>query len=350
MRLQPEELKPLHRALTEALRPGDLELMTAMLGTSLQDIVAPNAVHPVAVLRVLEWAQARDIVSLLIVEAREINPTNAALRGLAAHAAVSVDVPERLERAVEGDTSVALRSWQESLGAMEATVCSVEGIPKGGGTGFLIAPDLILTNQHVVQPVIDGKVAPGEVRLRFDYKKDREGTTVRPGTVIGLDPEKWLLDSSPHSSVDLDVGGEGLPGPEELDYAVLALDRPLGNEPIASFDTSPARGWVQFPDTKPVFRDGMLAIILQHPRGNPITIAFDTVIGLNHEEERTRVRYKVDTDNGSSGSPVFDIQWNLIALHHSGDPDFSHTATYNEGIPIDTIEALLDRRGYGPRL
>lgn len=350
MKLAQAEFRPLIVALTDALLPGDLELVAGMLGTPLYDVVAPNATHQIAVLRVLNWAQKRDLVSELIVEAREINPTNAALRNLAARASVSVDVPGRLERAVEGDSSVALQSWQEGLGAIEPTICSVEGIPKAGGTGFLVAPDLVLTNQHVVQPLIDGKVVPEDVILRFDYKQDRDGATVRPGTVVRLNSKKPILDHSPHSAVDQAVGLDGLPGPEELDYAVLELDRKVGAEPIGQFDASPQRGWIRFPDTKPVFRDGMLAIILQHPRTRPITIAFDTVIGLNDPDGRTRVRYKVDTDNGSSGSPVFDIQWNLIALHHSGDPDFSRDAAYNEGIPIDTIHALLERRGHGVRL
>jgi V8-like Glu-specific endopeptidase len=31
-----------------------------------------------------------------------------------------------------------------------------------------------------------------------------------------------------------------------------------------------------------------------------------------------RVQYLTDTLPGSSGSPVFDADWNVVALHHSG--------------------------------
>jgi len=35
----------------------------------------------------------------------------------------------------------------------------------------------------------------------------------------------------------------------------------------------------------------------------------------------------------------------LIALHHGGDPNFTHVATYNEGIPFKAILDLLYKRG-----
>jgi V8-like Glu-specific endopeptidase len=58
---------------------------------------------------------------------------------------------------------------------------------------------------------------------------------------------------------------------------------------------------------------------------------------------QTRLRYKTNTESGSSGSPVFEQHWNLIALHHSGDPDFSkfHHPQYNQGVPIGLIVELL---------
>jgi V8-like Glu-specific endopeptidase len=56
-----------------------------------------------------------------------------------------------------------------------------------------------------------------------------------------------------------------------------------------------------------------------------------------------RVQYLTDTLPGSSGSPVFDTKWNIIALHHSGgwltEPNAASKHTYyrNEGIAIDRI-------------
>jgi V8-like Glu-specific endopeptidase len=86
-------------------------------------------------------------------------------------------------------------------------------------------------------------------------------------------------------------------------------------------------------------------MIAQHPDGKPLKLAIDTesVIGVN--TNRTRVRYATNTEAGSSGSPVFDLDWNLVALHHLGDPAYDHPATYNQGVPIDKIRDRLARTG-----
>ena len=59
---------------------------------------------------------------------------------------------------------------------------------------------------------------------------------------------------------------------------------------------------------------------------------------LTIAENGTRVRYTLPTEPGSSGSPVFDGDWSLIALHHSGDPRTKNPA-YNEAIPAEKIAA-----------
>ncbi len=70
-------------------------------------------------------------------------------------------------------------------------------------------------------------------------------------------------------------------------------------------------------------------------------MALDTeaVIGLN--DNKTRVRYTTDTEPGSSGSPCFNQNWELVALHHSGDPNW--LPSWNEGIPTDLILDHLTR-------
>ena len=47
------------------------------------------------------------------------------------------------------------------------------------------------------------------------------------------------------------------------------------------------------------------------------------------------LRYTVPTGRGSSGSPKFDGDWRLVALHHAGDPNWS--ARYNQDIPVSKI-------------
>jgi hypothetical protein len=87
-------------------------------------------------------------------------------------------------------------------------------------------------------------------------------------------------------------------------------------------------------------------MIVQHPIAGPLKLAIDTqgIIGLN--ENGTRIKYRTNTEPGSSGSPCFNVNWELIALHHAGDPDFSieHQPEYNQGVPFYAIYELLKKR------
>ena len=53
----------------------------------------------------------------------------------------------------------------------------------------------------------------------------------------------------------------------------------------------------------------------------------------------TVVRYTTDTEPGSSGSPVFNNSWRLIALHHAAGEQDPGTGQWinNEGVRIDKV-------------
>ncbi len=109
-------------------------------------------------------------------------------------------------------------------------ICQI-GIPGDagfGGTGVLVAPDLVLTNEHVINPgrTIDLR----RVQCLFDYRKVN-ATTIDPGRVVRLHPDWQPLTRSPSKS---DGNGNATIPPlaTELDYALLRLDRPIGNDPL----------------------------------------------------------------------------------------------------------------------
>jgi V8-like Glu-specific endopeptidase len=85
--------------------------------------------------------------------------------------------------------------------------------------------------------------------------------------------------------------------------------------------------------------------IIQHPMGGPKMVSIEPRLVVFAGEGR--LQYLTDTQPGSSGSPVFDLEWNLVGLHHSGgwipEPggDGSTTWFRNEGILIDRILATL---------
>jgi hypothetical protein len=205
-----------------------------------------------------------------------------------------------------------------------------------------------MTNYHVMEPIISGKVAPAAALFRFDYKR-LPNSVVSEGTVFSLATNDWLVDSSPPSAVDSKPEPKaGVPRPDELDYAIVRLQgspgaRPVGEKPDK--EGSP-RGWISTENPTPAQAASPL-LIMQHPAGAPLKLALDMsgVVGPN--SNNTRLKYNVNTEGGSSGSPCFNTDWNLVALHHSGDPNFDpdHKPEYNEGIPIEAILQLLAARG-----
>lgn len=151
-----------------------------------------------------------------------------------------------------------------------------------------------------------------------------------------------------------DGAGEAAdPDPSELDYALVRLAGRPGSAPLGegAEPGAPLRAWIS-PVEGHVFVPDSPLFIVQHPKGEPIKLALDTQAVLGVNGNGTRVRYRTNTEKGSSGSPCFNQSWELVALHHMGDPDFSigHAPTYNQGIPITKIVERLARSGLGLRL
>jgi formylglycine-generating enzyme required for sulfatase activity len=361
MKLSGLQFEKLNKALVDAF-PTEFSLEQMLLyrlDKSLAAIAMGNNLIKIVFI-LIKTAEAEGWTLDLICAARESNPGNPALLaisqefGLVSTTKSGSDI-EREIRPTNGLLDVA--GWRTRLGRIEAQVCRIEinsGASCTYGTGFLVAPDVVMTNCHVVEAVLEGSqgransrgivAQPGDVVLRFDYKKSADGVTIKSGRVFGLAADKWLIDKSPNCRADK------LPRPDELDYALLRIDGDPGNQPIGSENAEPGatlRGWIEIPRETFDFQPSTPLYILQHPQGEPLKLAIDTeaIIGVN--KNRTRVRYKTNTERGSSGSPCFNQNWQLVALHHSGDPNFDpeHKPEYNEGIPISAIRALLEQRG-----
>jgi hypothetical protein len=238
--------------------------------------------------------------------------------------------------------------FREKMAVVEGQVCRVELGGNAAGTGFLVGPDAVLTNYHVLRAVFEGGTVAGKVvTCRFDYRVLADGSRVE-GVAVGLHPTDWRLDASPNSPAELTKFPDNPPPkPDELDYALVRLARRVGDEPAApkGGEGSPRRGWLTLPQVAPAFVPKNPLMIAQYPDGKPLKLAVDTdsVIGLN--AGGTRVRYATNTDPGSSGSPVFDLDWNLVALHHLGDPAYDHPPAYNQGVPIDKVRARIAANG-----
>jgi hypothetical protein len=259
---------------------------------------------------------------------------------------------DALERIISEEAGfLDITGWREKLGALEGQVGRVEVTVPGGlikGTAFLVGPDVCVTNYHVLKPLIEGEVAVSHALVRFDYKRSREGVVLNDGTEHRLPDKDWLVDASPPSMVDSLVDpGQQLPSDDQLDYAAFRLVGEPGEESVggsSALPQAPQRGWITSHAVAEPFSAESTMFILQHPSGQPLKLAFGPVSGLNGN--RTRVRHRVNTEPGSSGSPCFNRNLELAALHHGGDPNFDvgHRPQYNEAVPFSAICRLLAER------
>ena len=356
----PQELQ-LSKALRSAFPDPDRldEVLRFYLGMNRADITLKSN-YQGRMFDILVDAKARNWMHRLLVAARQANPDNPDLLafaqqfGLATtiasidNAAVTAPVPagalEKKIRDANGFLDVA--RWREMLGQLEGRVCKIEVEGNGTGTGFLVGTDAVMTNYHVMEQVIKGAIAPDKVTLRFDFKR-LANDAAEKGTVYHLAKE-WRIHDSPYSAIDLGDPTTGLQELDHLDYALLRTETRVAEEPIggaANADTgAPLRGFIEKPSKAHDFKSKPALFILQHPDGEPLKLALDTESVIAVNDNGARVRYRTTTEAGSSGSPCFDADWNLVALHHLGDKNWQNPK-FNQGIPFTSIVALLERAG-----
>jgi hypothetical protein len=232
--------------------------------------------------------------------------------------------------------------WLSRLETIERQVCRVEISGNAAGTGFLVGPDAVLTNWHVVEAAKKAGTLD-KIVCRFDYLKLVNGTR-QPGVPVALNPAGCVSFRTYSAAERTKTPDVPEPTGDELDYALLRLERPVGRE-----DQGGARGWIKLPDTEMPMKKGDPLIIVQHPDGSPMKLALDTDAVISVNANRTRVKYATNTEAGSSGSPCFTLDWDLAALHHFGDPAWVEPV-YNQGVPAQLIRRKIIEDGQGSLL
>jgi Trypsin-like peptidase domain/Effector-associated domain 1 len=355
----PQALR-LSEALRDAFSPQSFQRMLLfMLNRKVADLAGPGDAQEV-VFEVIAAFNAEDQVELLIAAARQAAPTNTKLYAFSQQFGLGSTRQGRqeLERIVR-DTNSFLDPdrFRSRLGALEKRVGRVEIETVAGlvsGTAFLVSDDVVMTNHHVVASLLKGGQTLGNRKalVRFDYRKifDTDGALIatNPGRTSSF-TESFLVDSSPSTA-------EGkTPRDDELDYALVRLADSVGQDVLdngANTTDPPKRGFIAMPQNAADFAKDSSLFILQHPRGAPLKLALETKSVLGLFDSGLRVRYTTNTEPGSSGSPCFTPDWELAALHRSGDPDFDpqHNPSYNEGIPMSAIVALIEKHGQSAAL
>ena len=288
----------------------------------------------------------------LLAAARERRPKNTELQKIAEDRGLTATGPRLsnptgtpLQKLIQANAKfINPAIFDQKLPELENQVCWID-IPGGGGTGFLVGPDLVVTNYHVVERLVNHLALPSDVRCRFDYRQAADGTelTTKKKVIVQLDPNQWLVHSKPPSQFDWDPT-LGNAAADETDCALIRLAESIGDEPVGG-DTmdpnAPRRGWIDTTVNPSPVTAGNQVFILQHPKGEPLQLAIGTVTEFN--PNGTRVRYNANTKDGSSGSPVFDADLQLIGLHHAFDPH--SPSQWNQAIPFSVIKQIWSADG-----
>ena len=218
----------------------------------------------------------------------------------------------RLERVILEENFLSVNFL--SIGALLAnSVCRIEMKVSGRwriwGTGFLIAPDLVMTNHHVFAE----SAWADHARLLFKDELDIDENPIAYHTVSLRPQELFLCDA-------------------DLDFAVCAVDGDYADE----------YGFIQLDGSPRKISRHERVNIIQHPQGRrkEVVLQDNKIVYV----KKSVLLYKADTQPGSSGSPVFNNGWELVALHHAaGEHDETSKAWLNnEGIRISSIVGYLN--------
>jgi endonuclease G, mitochondrial len=240
-----------------------------------------------------EQIQARAARLLRTVESVEVLAAAPAMAAAAAETPAERHLAlERIIAAVNDLQPVAFLP----IGARAARTVARISQDRGGGrhipmgTGFLVSPRLLLTNNHV----LPNPAAAAQALAEFSFEADLDGITSTT-VVYRLDPETLFLTD------------------QHLDYSLVAVQpRADGRAPGEDF------GWNRLVLQQGKIVTGEPVNIVGHPMGRPKEIAIrNNSLGVQLDEF---LQYATDTEPGNSGSPVFNDQWEVVALHHAGVP------------------------------
>jgi hypothetical protein len=238
-----------------------------------------------------------------------------------------------LEKVFSDVGSFSVEMVRRMLAACESIGCVSNELGARLGTGFMLrAGDLgngsddrvFVTNSHVLSDTVPGAVPLHQALVSFELGPDAEGkpTYYKVSALLYTSPPGPLGVSDPAGDL--------------LDVTIVRLDAVPATVP-----------GLRIARALPLVNGKTRAYVIGHPRGSGLQVSVHDSELLACDEHPKLIHYRTPTDPGSSGSPVFNEAWQVIALHHGGShtmPRFKPASgdyPANEGVTLAAIRAAL---------
>lgn len=211
------------------------------------------------------------------------------------------------EALIDADDTVSVEFFERAaMASLSVGLMSVMG--EARGTGFFVGPGILVTNNHVV----DSELMAGASMIVMNKEENRVGPA-KLEQEYELDPKRFFFTH------------------KELDFTLVATKKKSSRGlPVEEF------GALRLIRGEGKILKGHNANIIQHMSGKEKVVAFrqSVLVELTNRGNLADFCYYTgDTAKGSSGSPVFNDLWQVIALHHHGLPK------------LDVNGQVLDRNG-----
>lgn len=227
---------------------------------------------------------------------------------------VIVESPQSSEVQTIEKASVIENNWSNALEKAESTVIEVffnEGDGQGkAGTGFRISENFIVTNWHILSEASLGDT----VEIIVDNSLFVEGT------YLGRDESNDLAIIEIEENLpEVGIATLGDSATLKIGEPILVLGNPNGLHKTAT--------------------TGIVSFI-----GRPSIVNNEEVEGKFDDESKVinALQLDVNSNSGSSGSPVLNLQGEVVGIVYSNDGGVDGTTNVTFAIPINTLKQELN--------
>ncbi len=204
------------------------------------------------------------------------------------------------------------------------------------GSGFMVAPTLMMTAAHVVEQLIDNEneLEDSAQSVTVEFWNQLEGQGQWP--VKAHFAKKWLVCMSPPNGQDGKLAlGDPADAARQLDFALVQLSEPIGN----------ITGTVDMLDPPDPAVEGRLTVI-GYPGGTECV--FDDHQVTKYEAATGRIQHDVNAQAGMSGGPCIDHEGKLVGLHEGSVTNAN--PEYNRAVHLKLVRASIKKKAPDPLL